>query len=77
MHDIVLDQIDHIAGRRIVHVVVNGDERVVLVPAPVFLPGEAVSEQTAVGRAGEARVQIHEIAVFPIDAANIARRFRL
>ena len=51
VHDVVLDEIDHVAAGLILDVVVDGNVGVILVPAPVFLPRKTVAEQAPVGSA--------------------------
>ena len=74
-HDVVFDQIHHVAQRGIFRVVIDGDGGIILVPAPVLVPGQTVAEETAVRLLRELRVQVHEIGAFLRHAAHIAGRF--
>ena len=71
VHDVVIDKVHHVAVRLVR--VVYRDLRVVLVPAPVFLPGKVVPVETAVGLLREFRVKIHELPVVPLDPAHVTR----
>ena len=73
MHDIVLDEVDHIAAGLIFPVVVDGHVGVVLIPAPVFLPGQVIAEQAPVGDGGKVGMELMEIGVIPRYPADIAR----
>ena len=53
VHDVIFDEIHHETAGLIVGVVVDRHVGVVLVPAPVLLPGEGVAEQAAVGNGGK------------------------
>ena len=48
VHDVIFDEVDHVAAGLILDVVVDRNIGIVLIPAPVFLPGQTVAEQTAV-----------------------------
>lgn len=60
-------EVDHIAAGLILDVVVDRNIGIVLVPAPVFLPGQTVAEQTAMGDGRKVRVQLMELGVIPAD----------
>ena len=77
VHDVVLDEVDHVAARLILDVVIDGHIGVVLIPAPVFLPREAVAEQAPMGDGRKVGVQLMELGVVPGDAADVAGRFDL
>ena len=77
VHDIVLDQIDHVTLRCGFAVVIDGNHCVILIPTPVFFPGKAVAEQAAVRHIGKACVQILEVGVLIVNAADVAGRSRL
>ena len=72
IHYVVLDEINHISARQVILAVIDGDGGVVLIPFPVFVPGEIVAEEAAVRLLRELRVQVHEIGVLPGDAPHIA-----
>ena len=74
IHDIVFDEIDHVTARQVVVPVIDGDGGVVLVPFPVFVPGEVVAEEAAMRLLCELRVQIHEVGVLPGDTPDVSRR---
>ena len=48
VHDVVFDEVDHVAAGLILDVVVDRNIGIVLVPAPVFLPGKVVPVETVV-----------------------------
>ena len=48
VHDVVFDEVDHVAAGLILDVVVDRNIGIVLVPAPVFLPRQCIPEQAAV-----------------------------
>ena len=73
VHDVVVYQVHHVAVGHIVVGIVHRHPGVVLVPAPVFLPGEIVAVKAAVGLLRELRVELHEFLVVPLHAADIAR----
>ena len=77
VHDVVLDEVDHVAAGLVLDVVIDGHIGVVLVPAPVFLPREAVAEQAPMGDGRKVGVQLMELGVVPGDAADVAGRFDL
>lgn len=60
-HHVVFDEVDHVAQGFLRRAVVHGRAGVVLVPAPVLVPGEAVAQQAAVGLAGKAVVEFGEV----------------
>ena len=72
VHDVVFDEVDHVAAGLILDVVVDRNIGIVLVPAPVFLPGQTVAEQTAVGDGRKVGVQLMELGIIPADAPDIA-----
>ena len=72
VHDVVFDEVDHVAAGLILDVVVDRNIGIVLVPAPVFLPGQTVAEKTAMGDGRKVGVQLMELGVIPADTPDIA-----
>ena len=77
VHDVVFDEVDHVAAGLILDVVVDRNIGIVLVPAPVFLPGQTVAEQTAMGDGRKVGVQLMELGIIPADTPDIAGGFDL
>ena len=77
VHHIVFDEINHISAGLLVCVIINRHNRIVLVPAPIFVPRQRVSKQAAMRHGCKLHMQIAEILIFPGYAAHIARRGRL
>ena len=73
VHDILLDQIHHIAHGAVRFVVVDGDQGVLLVPSPVLLPCDAVPEDASMGLQREAGMEVHELLVVPGYPPDVAR----
>ena len=71
VHDVVLDQVHHVAAGFVLYIIIDGDIGVILVPAPVLLPGQCVAEQAPVGDGGKMGVQLVELGVVPGDAPHI------
>ena len=57
-----------------VRVIVDCDKRIILFPAPVFLPGNAVAEQAAVRGLRKSIVQIHKRLIVPFHTVDHAGR---
>ena len=76
MHNVGLDQINHVTARLIRFIVIDCHIGVILVPAPVFFPCQRIAEQTAVCHGCKSRMKIHKIGIFPVHAAHIPRRSR-
>ena len=73
VHDVVFDEVHHVAHRATVDAVVHGDHGVVLVPTPVLVPSQLGAEEAAVRLLGKGGVQVHEVGAVIGHAANIAR----
>ena len=73
VHDVIFDEVHHVAHGLVLDVVVHGDHGVVLVPAPVFVPRQRVAEQAPVRLLGKRGVQVHEVEVVVRHAAHITR----
>ena len=74
VHDVVLDEVHHVAAGLVFYIIVDGHVGVVLVPAPVLLPREGIAEQAPVGDGSKVGVQLVELGVVPGHAAHIAGR---
>ena len=72
VHDVVLDQVHHVAAGLVLYIIIDGHIGVVLIPAPVFLPCQRVAEQTAVGDGCKVGVQLVELGVVPVHPPHIA-----
>ena len=77
MHDIGADKIHHIATRFIILVIVDGDHRIVLIPAEVLLPSQIVSVQTAVSLRSKVSMKLLKLLIIPLHTAHIARLLKL
>ena len=75
VHNVGAYQIYHIAIGHALCGVVNGNVCVVLIPAPIFLPGKVVAEKTAVGSPCELCVKLFELFIVPVHPADIAGLF--
>ena len=71
MHDIVFDQIDHKSAWLVLGVIVNCHVRIVLIPAPVFLPRQCIPEQAAVCDGCKMRMQLMKIGIVPVHTPYI------
>ena len=65
VHDVVLDQVHHVAAGLVLYIIIDGDIGVILVP------GQCVAEQAPVGDGGKMGVQLVELGVVPGDAPHI------
>ena len=74
VHDVVLDEVHHVAAGLVLYIIVDGNVGVVLIPAPVFFPCQRVAEQTPVRDGSKVRVQLVKFGVVPCDAPHIAGR---
>ena len=61
MEDLVRDVVDDIAQGLMFFIIINGDDHVVVFPAPVFIPGQAVADQRAVALDGEIGIYVMKI----------------
>ena len=75
VHDIGVDQIDHIAVRNSILRVIDGHHRIILIPSPVFFPRQIVAEQTAVCFLRKAGMQLHKLSVIPLYTSHISGFF--
>ena len=62
---VVGDVVDEVAGRLLVRVVIHGDEHIVGLPPPVFLPLQFVALERAVAHRGECVV--HPVHILAVD----------
>ena len=60
VHDVVLDEVHHVAAGLVLYIIVDGNVGVVLIPAPVFFPCQRVAEQAPVRDGSKVRVQLVE-----------------
>ena len=61
MEDLIRNVIDDIAERLMFFIIIDGDDHVVVFPAPVFVPGQAVADQGAVALDGEIGIYVMKI----------------
>ena len=72
VEDLVLDVVDEVAQGLVLFAVVDGGDHVVVVPAPVFVPGQLVAQHAAVALHGEVFVDVFEVFALQVHALDHA-----
>ena len=69
VENVVGNIIDNVPQRFVVFIIVNGGNHVVIVPAPVFFPGQTIPNQTAV--ALQCKIRMYIVVIFRIQTDTL------